>query len=100
MTNLYFKPALDAAGEPIHVRDPQTHLPLRAEGEWKELSVYWSRRLRDGEVIEASPPAVAPSKPAPSALAKPICSACALQPDGSYLCKGAPCPGAPAAPAS
>jgi len=56
MTNVFLKPACDAAGAPLLVRDPVTMRPLAAEGEWKTKSGYWIRRERDKEVIEASPP--------------------------------------------
>jgi hypothetical protein len=32
------------------VRDPDTREPLRADGEPKLLTTYWSRRLVDGDV--------------------------------------------------
>lgn len=32
------------------VRDPQSHRPLKAEGEDKPRTQYWLRRLRDGDV--------------------------------------------------
>ena len=71
MTNVFLKPACDAAGAPLLVRDPVTMRPLDADGEWKTKSGYWIRRERDKEVIEASPPgapaAVEPS-PASSVL--------------------------------
>lgn len=34
------------------VRDPDTLAPLSAEGEEKELTSYWLRRLADGDVTE------------------------------------------------
>ncbi|WP_410052565.1 DUF2635 domain-containing protein [Bradyrhizobium sp. SZCCHNR1070] len=53
MGNIFLKPARVAAGGVVRVRDPQTGVPLAASGEWKARSQYWTRRLRDGDVIEA-----------------------------------------------
>ncbi|WP_410052421.1 DUF2635 domain-containing protein [Bradyrhizobium sp. SZCCHNS30122] len=38
------------------VRDPSTQVPLAANGEWKARTQYWTRRLRDGDVVEAQAP--------------------------------------------
>lgn len=48
------------------VRDPQSHRPLKAEGEDKPRSQYWLRRLRDGDVVEVGDdkPARAPRREA------------------------------------
>ncbi|WP_316234969.1 MULTISPECIES: DUF2635 domain-containing protein [unclassified Bradyrhizobium] len=54
MKNVFVKPARDADGNPMLVRDPQTMTPLDPAGEWKPLSQFWSRRLRDADVIEAA----------------------------------------------
>ncbi|MGJ4971022.1 DUF2635 domain-containing protein [Bradyrhizobium sp. HKCCYLRH1073] len=59
MDNIFLEPALLAAGGVVLVRDPQTGVPLAASGEWKARSPYWVRRLRDGDVVEAQPPASA-----------------------------------------
>lgn len=56
MQNVFLKPAVADAV----VRDPDTGKPLDAAGEWKELSPYWSRRIRDLDVEVAEHPA--PSK--------------------------------------
>jgi Protein of unknown function (DUF2635) len=70
MSNVFIKPAMiDVAGLGTvlaHVRDPLSMIPLAKDGEWKPLSSYWVRRLRDKEVVEVAPPAVpaAPAKPA------------------------------------
>ncbi|WP_409977730.1 DUF2635 domain-containing protein [Bradyrhizobium sp. SZCCHNPS10062] len=53
MNNVFLKPASLAAGGVVLVRDPSTQAPLAASGEWKARSQYWTRRLRDGDVIEA-----------------------------------------------
>jgi hypothetical protein len=37
------------------VRDPITQRPLAAEGEQKESSIHWLRRLNDGDVVLVSP---------------------------------------------
>ena len=34
----------------VTVRDPETFLPLKANGEVKPDTTYWRRRLRDGDV--------------------------------------------------
>ncbi|WP_410052827.1 DUF2635 domain-containing protein [Bradyrhizobium sp. SZCCHNRI1058] len=52
MDNIFLKPAPVAADGVVRVRDPQTGVPLAASGEWKARSQYWTRRLRDGDVIE------------------------------------------------
>lgn len=61
--SIYLKPAPMAGedGQPIArvVPDPQQAFrPLAAEGEFKPLDAYWTRRLRDGDVVEikAEPP--------------------------------------------
>ncbi|MCB1452399.1 MAG: DUF2635 domain-containing protein [Rhizobiaceae bacterium] len=63
MTNFFLKPALGADGAPVLVRDPETHVPLSALGEWKQAVPYWMRRLRDGDVIDATPVADAVDRP-------------------------------------
>lgn len=44
------------------VRDPGTLEPLPAEGGAVELTTYWQRRLRDGDVVEVTTPPVAETK--------------------------------------
>lgn len=57
---LYVKP-----GRPgLLVRKPD-YRPLHAGGEWVASSVFWRRRLRAGDVVEAKPP-----KPEAKAKAK------------------------------
>lgn len=66
MSNVFLKPANGPDGKPVHIRDPLSLKPLDARGEWKSLSPYWSRRIRDNEVIDATadaPKAVKPGKP-------------------------------------
>jgi hypothetical protein len=74
--NLFLKPALDASGKPMLVRDPATMQPLAAEGEWKTNAPFWIRRMRDKEVIDetrsqSTPALSAPVAPAPIAAADP-----------------------------
>lgn len=72
MTNVYLKPAtivVEGATVLAIVRDPETLIPLAADGEWKALSPFWSRRLRDKDVIEAEPPAEAPPSKSSKAAA-------------------------------
>lgn len=52
MENVFVKPAVAGA----MVRDPDTGKPLDASGEWKELSPYWARRIRDLDVEAVEPP--------------------------------------------
>lgn len=53
MENVFIKPVVDAAGNPMMVRDPVSLQPLPAEGAWKPLDPYWARRIRDGDVTQA-----------------------------------------------
>lgn len=66
MENRYLKPAPGAL-----VRDPVTMIPLDAEGEWKPMLSYWHRRVRQGDVVESSPPA---AQAAPAAQEAPAAS--------------------------
>lgn len=54
MKNVYVKPAPLAGGGTVLVRDPETLHPLAGAGEWKSLSPFWSRRIRDKDVIDAT----------------------------------------------
>jgi len=45
-------------GPGMMVRDEFTKILLANEGEWKPKSTYWLRRLRFGDVVEATPPTV------------------------------------------
>lgn len=45
------------------VRDPRTRKPLAEDGEDKELTGYWLRRLRDGSVTKTPLPALQEEKP-------------------------------------
>lgn len=73
MDNVFVKPAQAGAVVP----DPDTHLPLNAEGEWKLHSLYWERRIRDVDVVIAEPPkekpatAKAPAPPPPADKSDP-----------------------------
>lgn len=72
MRNVFLKPALDDAGKSKVVPDPQNDFrPLAGDGEWKPLTNYWVRRLRDGDVIETAAPAAAPTKRVPGAGSEP-----------------------------
>lgn len=53
MTNAFLKPSI-IDGEIALVRDPETMVPLADEGEWKTISPFWTRRIRDAEVIDAT----------------------------------------------
>lgn len=46
------------------VRDPRTKKPLAEDGEEKELTGYWLRRLRDGSVTKKPLPALKEETPA------------------------------------
>jgi len=66
MINVFVKPAPG-----MLVRDPVSMKPLDPTGEWKPRTQFWSRRLRDKDVEEATPPAAAapqdePPAPAPT----------------------------------
>lgn len=65
------KPALDAEDTPLIVRDPVTTIPLKAEGEAKELTTHWIRRINAGDVVEIpgaeTAPVAKPAKPAANA---------------------------------
>ncbi|WP_410051527.1 DUF2635 domain-containing protein [Bradyrhizobium sp. SZCCHNR2035] len=61
MGNIFLKPAPLAADGVVRVRDPQTGVPLAANGEWKARSQYWTRRIRDGDVIEVQEAEVEPT---------------------------------------
>jgi len=87
MTDIFIKPAsIEIEGEIVTalVRDPQTMIPLDPRGEWKTKSQYWTRRLRDGDAVEADPtagtehvPADAPSEPVPETPAAfAVCANC------------------------
>jgi hypothetical protein len=61
MANLFLKPARDASGHPLVVRDPVSWKALDPAGEWKADAPYWRRRLRDGDVVAAPPAGEAPA---------------------------------------
>lgn len=44
------------------VRDPATGTPLPEEGAEKELTSYWLRRKRDGDVVAVNKPKKQPAK--------------------------------------
>lgn len=65
MKNLFLKPAINEVGDPALVRDPLNAKPLDSAGEWKEATPFWLRRVRDGDVIDATKEKLA-AKPAPA----------------------------------
>ncbi|WP_316207593.1 DUF2635 domain-containing protein [Bradyrhizobium sp. SZCCHNR3118] len=70
MSNLFVKPALDAEGKPVLVRDPANWQPLKAEGDYKPPTLYWLRRIRDKDVILVEQPEASPATAtAPPAVA-------------------------------
>lgn len=67
---LFIKPATDAEGHPYRVRlHDKPHMYLDPEGEWVVSHKHWYRRLSDGSVVEAKPPA-SPSAKSASKSAK------------------------------
>lgn len=66
MQTAYVRPAVDAEGKPMLVRQPDRGwLPLPPEGEWVILDEYWTRRIRDQDVKEGEPPLPPEVEPAP-----------------------------------
>lgn len=51
MPQAFLKPA----NEKLKVRKPDTGEYLSAEGEHVELTSYWRRRMKDGDVIDIKP---------------------------------------------
>lgn len=51
-SHIFIKPSRDD----LIIRDPISAKPLPVVGAWKPRSAWWLRRLRDGAVIEATPP--------------------------------------------
>jgi hypothetical protein len=59
----YIKPAPQPDGQdPLKVRKP-VNGHLATEGEWVNAESYWLRRLNDGDVVAAEPPAEKPVVP-------------------------------------
>lgn len=54
----------------LRVVDPVTRKPLPPEGTWVEYSTHWLRRLREGDVAEATPPPAGAPEPAPEPASK------------------------------
>lgn len=54
---MFLKPA-----EGLRVLRSDTRVPLAAEGEEVEMTEYWHRRLRDGDVVQAEAPVAAESE--------------------------------------
>jgi hypothetical protein len=62
-------------GMPLVVRDPDMKDLLPPEGRDVPDTDYWQRRLRDGDVVFAQPPAPAPARaPAPTDSPSPTTS--------------------------
>ncbi len=58
MQNVFIRPAVLPDGTPALVRQPErSWAPVPPEGAFVALTNYWVRRLRDGDVVEADPPA-------------------------------------------
>lgn len=54
---MFVKPAARLIdGAPLVVRDPDLHDLLPAEGREVPDSMYWQRRLIDGDVVKCDPP--------------------------------------------
>ncbi|MDP3165121.1 MAG: DUF2635 domain-containing protein [Hydrogenophaga sp.] len=53
---IFIKPKTQADGVTLKVRKP-VNGHLRAEGEWVNPESYWLRRIKDGDVVEATAPA-------------------------------------------
>lgn len=78
MSSVFVKPGVSSSGLPLVVRDPISGLIMRIEGEWKALTDFWIHRLRDGDVIQATPAAPAPAASAtPPAPTQPTAAAAA-----------------------
>jgi hypothetical protein len=71
MQNIFVKPRL-IDGAPAVIPDPQGGPVLPADGAYKPRNAFWLRRLRDGDVIEATP---VPLPPKPVKAAPPKKSA-------------------------
>ena len=55
---MFVRPAIDAAtGKPLAVRFPRTLQLLAPEGGEVPGTVFWLRRLRQGDVLRVTPPA-------------------------------------------
>lgn len=55
----------------LKVRDPETRAFLPNEGREVPASIYWTRRLRDGDVVKATPvaaPGAVQAAPAAKAM--------------------------------
>jgi hypothetical protein len=75
MSQVYVTPRLQDDGTPFIVRQPnRAWTPLPVDGGWVTIDEYWSRRLRDGDVIESASPAEPGATPQPSETATPAAS--------------------------
>lgn len=70
MDKIYLKPTSDQ----VKVKDPLTRKPLDKDGEFKPNNSYWQRRLRDKDVVQATPPAGAQKPAANTAKPAPLAS--------------------------
>lgn len=67
---IFIQPKPQPEGQPaLKVRKPANG-HLKAEGEWVMPESYWLRRIKDGDVIEATPPAGTAAAPAETAKAR------------------------------
>lgn len=67
---IFIQPKPQPEGQPaLKVRKP-VNGHLKAEGEWVMPESYWLRRIKDGDVIEAAPPADTTAAPAETAKAR------------------------------
>lgn len=74
MAKIFAKPGIDKrTSEPLRLRDPATLVHIPAEGALVELDMVTRRRLRDGDLVEATQPSAVKSpanEPAPAPAAK------------------------------
>lgn len=54
MSTIFIKPNTNIT---VPLREHPTDRPLPPEGDWRPQSQFWLRRLRDKDVVEATPPA-------------------------------------------
>lgn len=65
--NVFVKPGKAPDGTVRLVRRPDRNWsPLPKEGGWVVLDEYWTRRIRDEDVVEAEPPADDEPTPEPA----------------------------------
>lgn len=67
--NVFIKPRL-IDDKPAIVRDPDTRIALKAEGEWKLKNQFWTRRILQGDVVDETEKQLAAQKAPAKAQAK------------------------------